>query len=129
MITQTRTFRAIAEAVAPAVQRLDEAGWHSAIEIIEQAIAQRPPSVRRQLTLFIRILNLLSISLYGRSLARLPIATRARFLGRIETSRLLLMRRGFWGLRTLIFMGYYARPEAKAEIGYRGHPLGWQARR
>ena len=36
-----------------------------------------------------------------------------------STLPLLLLRRGFWGLRTLVFLGYYARPEAAAEIGYR----------
>jgi hypothetical protein len=29
------------------------------------------------------------------------------------------LRHGFWGVKTLIFMGYYGRPEAAAEIGYR----------
>ena len=42
---------------------------------------------------------------------------------------MLAVRRGFWGLRTLVFMGYYARPEAAAAIGYRADVRGWEARR
>jgi hypothetical protein len=51
---------------------------------------------------------------------------RAKFLEEVERSPLLLVRRGFWGIRTLIMMGYYARPEAKAEIGYRATGRGWR---
>jgi hypothetical protein len=47
----------------------------------------------------------------------------------IENSRLLLLRRGIWGLRTLVFMGYYARPEAAAALGYAAAPRGWELRR
>jgi hypothetical protein len=128
MITQSKTFRAIAETVVPGAHELDASGWQSLSAIVEQALAQRPAAMRRQLTLFLRVLNLRAIARHGRPLPRLPVATRARFLEQVETSRLLLVRRGFWGLRTLILMGYYARPEARVGIGYRGHPLGWQAR-
>ena len=48
---------------------------------------------------------------------------------RVERSRVLLLRRGFWGLRTLVMLGYYGRPEAARAIGYRASPLGWEARR
>ena len=41
---------------------------------------------------------------------------------------MLLVRRGFWGLRTMIYLGYYSRGAAPAEIGYRAHVRGWQAR-
>jgi hypothetical protein len=47
----------------------------------------------------------------------------------LETARLVLVRRGFWGLRTLILMGYYGRPAAAAAIGYRADPQGWEMRR
>jgi hypothetical protein len=33
-----------------------------------------------------------------------------------------------WGLRTLILMGYYARPAAAAEVGGSAHRRGWAAR-
>src|SRR2546422_3095313 len=46
----------------------------------------------------------------------------------IERAPLLLMRRGLWGLRTLAFMGYYGRPAAAREIGYRADPRGWDVR-
>jgi len=44
---------------------------------------------------------------------------RANFLDRLQRAPLLLLRRGLWGVRTLILMGYYGRPAAAKEIGYR----------
>ncbi len=43
--------------------------------------------------------------------------------------RAIELRRGFWGLRTLALMGYYARPAAAASVGYHADPRGWEARR
>ena len=47
----------------------------------------------------------------------------------MQDAPLLLLRRGFWGLRTLIFMGYYGRDAARDAIGYRADPRGWEIRR
>jgi hypothetical protein len=32
-------------------------------------------------------------------------------------------------VRTLVYMGYYARPAARAEVGYRATTEGWEGRR
>ena len=129
MITQSGVFRSVAGAVVPAMQNLDEPTWHRVGSVVEHALAQRPASVRAQLALFLRMLNVLSVMRTGRPIRKLEVADRARFLSGIERSRVMLLRRGFWGLRTLIFMGYYTLPEAKAEIGYRASAAGWQVRR
>ena len=39
-------------------------------------------------------------------------------------SQLTLLRRGFWGLRTLVFLGYYGRPEIGGRIGYQPRRQG-----
>ena len=79
--------------------------------------------------LLIRFLDLLPAPRHGRRLRSLDAARRLRLLESLERSPLLLLRRGVWGLRTLAFMGYYARPEAAAAIGYRAEARGWEARR
>jgi hypothetical protein len=65
----------------------------------------------------------------GRRFPRLAPAGRVRCLLRFQDSPILLLRRGFWGLRTLAFMGYYGRAEAAAGIGYAASAAGWEARR
>ncbi len=121
-------FRAIAATVVPEAAGLDDAGWRELERIVEDALAQRAPRLRRQLLLFIRVIERLP-ALRGRRFSALPPAVRTRFLAALERAPLLLVRRGFWGLRTLILMGYYARPAAAGAIGYRADPRGWEARR
>jgi hypothetical protein len=38
------------------------------------------------------------------------------------------MRRGFWAVRTLIFLGYYTRGDVAESIGYGATPAGWEGR-
>lgn len=108
---------------------MDDGEWREFSSVIEGALARRPAAMVRQLALFLRILNVLSFVRHGRSLASLSLPRRTAFLHRIENSRLLLFRRGFWGVRTLVFMGYYARPSMSAGLGYAAGPRGWETRR
>ena len=121
-------LRAIATTVVPESASLDERGWVELETVIEEALAKRGPRIQRQLLLFVRVLQLLPIARYGTRLTSLDARRRAEFLEGVERAKLLLVRRGFWGLRTLIFMGYYTREDVAASIGYRAHPDGWAAR-
>src|SRR3989454_11858597 len=122
-------FRAVAACVVPDATRLDAAQWDEVEAIVARAIAARPRGVRRQVALFLELLEWLPLFRYGRRLSRLDPARRARFLALVQRAPLLLLRRGFWGVRTLILMGYYGRPAAAADIGYRADARGWEARR
>jgi hypothetical protein len=106
------TFRAVAVTVVPEASSLDEPGW-SALDAL----------------VFVRVLEHLPRLRWGRPFTALAPEERARFLSSLERAPVLLLRRGFWGLRTLVFLGYYARPEAAAAIGYRADARGWDARR
>lgn len=118
-------FRALAATIVPEAGELDEAGWESLESIVLEALADRPASVRRQLRLFIRVLGVAPLVRYGRTFRGLDPARRAAFLRRVERSPVFLLRRGFWGLRTLVYMGYYARREAGEAIGYGARLRGW----
>ncbi len=122
-------FRALARTVVPEAERLDEKGWGDLTGLVEEALADRPPGMRRQLLMLIRLLGVLPLFRYGRSFRGLDAKRRLRFLESIQECPLLLLRRGFWGLRTLVMLGYYGRPQAGLEIGYRADPRGWEARR
>ena len=102
------------------------AQWQAFDQLIANALAKRPAGMRRQLALFIRLLNVISLLRFWKPLHRLELRKRTQFLNGIQNSKLLLFRRGFWGVRTLVFMGYYARPEAAALVGYAASPRGWE---
>jgi hypothetical protein len=123
------SFRALGMTIVPEAERLSPAEWIELEQIVEQGLASRPASIRRQLRLFVRILDFLPLLRFGRTFRGLDRERRTRFLLAIQDAPLLLLRRGFWGIRTLVFMGYYARPAAREEIGYRADPRGWEARR
>jgi hypothetical protein len=122
-------FRAIARTVVPESAALDERDWTDVEAIVEQALALRPPGMRRQLRTLITLIDVLPILRFGRRFTALDEVRRARFLDALSRAPVLLLRRGVWGLRTLAYMGYYARPQAYAAIGYRADPRGWEARR
>jgi hypothetical protein len=71
----------------------------------------------------------LPIRSYGKSFRSLDREKRTAFLLSVENSPLVLLRRGFWGLRTFVFMGYYNLDSVREAIGYRAHPDGWEAQR
>lgn len=118
-------FRALAGAVVPEARGLTASGWAELEATVEAALAKRPASVRRQVAVFLRVLDVLPVLRWGRRLRRLEGARREAFLRSIERSRVFLLRRGFWGVRTLVFMGYYTRPGASESVGYHARLRGW----
>jgi hypothetical protein len=121
-------FRALACTFVPEALGLDERAWAEADAIVERFLATRPAAVRRQVVLLIRLLDVLPLLRWGRRFTGLDQGRRLRFLAALQDAPLLLLRRGIWGLRTIAFMGYYARPEAAAAVGYRAEKRGWEVR-
>lgn len=122
-------FRTLATTIVPAASTLDENGWNEVERLIDRGLASRPASIARQLRVLVRALDVIPLLRFGRRFRDLDDARRTRFLRAIENAPLLILRRGFWGLRTLVFMGYYGRAEAVAAIGYRATTAGWKRRR
>ena len=124
-----RPFRALATVFIPETAAADDAAWNRLEEIVAGALSARPPALARQVLLFVRILDGLALMRHGRRLDALEPAARTRFVERIATSRVLLFRRGAWGLRTLVQMGWYAQPSVQHSLGYRATAAGWEAPR
>ena len=115
-------FRAIAQAMVPASQRYDEAAWRAMEGVVEGALSARPVRLQQQLVTFLRLANVLAVPLSGRTLVRLAPNDRERVLHRFERAPVALLRRGVWGLRTLIFMGHYTNPVALSAAAGSGRP-------
>jgi hypothetical protein len=123
------TFRAVAHVVVPETRSLSAAEWTALEAAVERALAGRPPEVRKQLAAFLRLIEYLPIPRYGARLSNLRDDRATTVLRWLERSKVLLIRRGVWGLRTLVMLGYYTQPEVQHAIGYRAHPDGWNRRR
>ncbi len=122
------TLHALTETVVPETVALGIDGRVSLERIVTNAIAARPPRMRRQLALFMLVIEWLPLFRYGRPFSRLNPHRRQQFLKTLQDSPFLLIRRGFWGLRTLILMGYYTQAGTLGIIGYRADPRGWSIR-
>ena len=122
-------FRASARSFIPALGTASADTWNTLESTVSTALASRPGAMVRQLGLFLGVLDLACRVRYGRSLERANDRQRIRLLQAFERAPVLLVRRGIWGLRTLVMMGYYTQPAVIAGLGYRASPAGWAARR
>jgi hypothetical protein len=105
--------------IAPGLARLDDGGRERVRAIIERAMTTRPAAVRRQLGVFLNLVRWAPLIRYGARFDRLDPAHQEAVLRWFQDAPIGRLRSGFWGLKTLIYMGYYGRPEAGHEIGYR----------
>ena len=130
MFSDTRDIlRAIATTVVPEAKTLTETEWEDLERIVTSALSKRPPAMVRQVMLFLRTVQQLPLLRYGARFTSLDDARRTQVLNWLQDNPIFLLRKGMWGLRTLILMGYYARPAAADRIGYRASARGWQAMR
>lgn len=120
-------FRAVVCAVVPSASALDEDAWRRGEATVDEALADRPEGVRKQLVLFVRLVGVIAFLRYLRPLEALSPETLQALLGRLEQWPLLLVRRGVWGLRTLAFMAIYTQEEVQDALGYRAAAAGWDA--
>ena len=51
-------------------------------------------------------------------MGRLDSSRAERALLWFQEAPMAKIRQGFWGLKTLVFMGYYGRSEVWPEVGY-----------
>jgi hypothetical protein len=120
-----RIFRAVVSVVVPEANKLDEQSWGELETLVETTLRDRSPAMHSQLRLFLRMIQWLPVFRYGRNFTSLSAERRTRVLSYLQNHRIELVRCGFWGVRTLAFLGYYGRPEAVRAIGYAADPRGW----
>ena len=122
-----RLFRALAATFVPELNTADEEVWRRTESIITEGLSGRPDAMTGQLVLFIRVVNVLAVFRFLKPFTALDDERKLRFLHSLENAPVLAIRRGVWGLRTLVFMGYYGQDDVKARLGYRAQSLGWRA--
>ena len=97
---------------------MDESGWARFEAIVDSALAGRPPGVRRQVGIFLALIRVVPALRWGRTFDGLGDERRDAWLRWLQDGPIGRFRQGFWGLKALIFMGYYGQPQVRPEIGY-----------
>jgi hypothetical protein len=86
--------------------------------IVDDALQERSRSCA-QFGVFLGVLRWAPAVRYGSRFDGLPAARQDAVLRWFEDCPVGLLRKGFWGLKAMVFMGYYAQPETNELIGYR----------
>ena len=108
----------VARDIAPDTASFDAAGRERFRAIVDHALAARPAGVRRQFATFLGAIRMLGVMRFGRPFDRLDAARRARLFRWLQDCPVGLLRKGFWGLKALVFMGTYAQPEVAPGLHY-----------
>ena len=108
----------VAERLAPDVRALSPERRERLLATVADALATRPPGLARLFKLFLVFVRWVPVLRFGRRFDRLPPARQDAVLRWLEDAPLLALRSGFFGLKTLLFMGHYGQPELWPTIGY-----------
>jgi hypothetical protein len=118
-VGKVKFLRALAARIVPETGALDAAGWSRFLAIVDGALQEREPAVRRQFGVFLGVLRWAPAVRYGRRFDGLRAERQDAVLRWFEDCPVSLLRKGFWGLKAMVFMGYYGQPETNGLIGYR----------
>ena len=88
------------------------------VALIEGTLAARTPAMVRQFRLFLRALRWLPFLRHLRPLDRLDSRRQDAALRWFQDHPRQIVRSGFWGVRTLVLLGYYGQPAAGPSISY-----------
>ena len=113
-------LRVLAVRIVPEIEELDAAGMSRFFATIDEALQDRSPGVRRQFGSFLGLLRWAPLPRFGSSFEGLAAERQDAVLRWFEDCPVGLLRKGFWGLKVLVYMGYYGQTESWEAVGY--HP-------
>jgi hypothetical protein len=122
-----RQIQPILATFVPATAQLSLAELAPVLARVDERLADEPPALQRQLRLFVRILWWLPLFTNLRTMGSLTPPERLKLLSWLQDCSVTKLRLGLWGLRTLLFLGWYGDPAVQAKLGYRPNVAGWEA--
>lgn len=115
---QWALLRAVAARVTPETAGLDATARREFQALIDLALGQRPAAVQKQFGTLLTIVRLAPLLRYGRPFDKLAPAQQDAVIAWFQDAPVTLLRKGMWGLKAMVFLGYYGRPEAAAQVGW-----------
>ena len=111
-------LQVLASRIVPETTELDDAARRRFFDIVDGALLDRPEKVRRQFAIFLGLIRSAPLFRYGKSFEKLSSDRQDAVLRWFEDCPVGLFRKGLWGLKTMVFMGYYGQPETNELVGY-----------
>ena len=109
---------AVTRRIAPPVADLPESEQAKIIQTVDETLGKRDGKIQKQFNLFLKVLRLSTIIPYGKSMDRLSDERMDQKLRRFQDHPIEKMRLGFWGMKTMVYMGFYGDPERYASFSY-----------
>ena len=113
-----RRFLAIQGCAVPRSRTFSPAQREEGLRIVNQLLAQQPAGVRRKLFALFVLIELLAWVTGGTGFPDLDGARQARVLALLFDARTPLLRKGFWGLNTLVKLSVFGQPAVYPDIRY-----------
>lgn len=115
---QWALLMAVAARVTPETAGLDDTAKRDFRALIDTALGQRPAAVQKQFAGLLKIVRLAPVFRYGKPFDKLPPEKQDAVIAWFQDAPVTLLRKGLWGLKAMVFMGYYGRPEAATRVGW-----------
>ncbi len=112
-------LEAVGSRIMPGSDSLDEAGRDRFHTLISRALDARTPIMQTQFSLFLTAVHWLPILRWGRTFESLSPENQDCFLRWLQTNPIRNLRQGFWGLKTIVCIGYYGQSELSDRFSYR----------
>jgi len=109
---------ALGHALVPPTRGMSPERQARFFAIIDTMLAARPRRTVRLLRIFLAFVRWFPLLRFGGRLDRLDGERQTAALHWFQDSPLASIRTGFWGVKTLVYMGYYAQPDVAEELGY-----------
>lgn len=116
------TFLAIVSRIVPRDGDLPAAETPETVRVADRLMAEKEPAVQADFRKFLAVFEWLALLLHGKRFSRLAPDKQDLYMRLWEDSPARKMRQGFWGAKTLSYIGFYSRPESWDETGYGGPP-------
>lgn len=108
----------LAERIVPETASSPPAVRQRLVTIVDDLLGRQPPGQQFQFKLLLFALRWMTVPFTLHRLESLPPNWQDYILRRLEGAPLTILRVGIWGLKTLVFMGYYGQEVVTTGIHY-----------
>ena len=111
-------FEALQQALIPRSSSFTLSQRHDARALVNSLMAQQPSDAKRKLKVFLLIIDAYSLLRFGRSFRQLTGDSQQKVLRSFFDSPISLIRKGFWGLNTIVRLSVYGQESLHKDLGY-----------
>ena len=111
-------FQALQHCLIPRSQKFNDVQKQDSIKLVNDFVGKMPAATQRKLSLFFKVINLISVATGSHLFQNLSSEKRTKVMHLFFDSPVGLLRKGFWGVSTLVKLSVFGQPSLYTDIGY-----------